>query len=109
MYATGAMRVLVSGASITGPAVAWWLRRYGFAVTVAERAPVLRPGGHAVALRGGDRDVGERRGALPRVRRGAVDERSGAMSDRKGRKTATMPAALFGGEGIVAEIEIMRG
>src|SRR5256714_14307374 len=109
MYARGAMRVLVSGASITGPAVAWWLRRYGFAVTVVERAPVLRPGGHAVDLRGVARDVVERMGVMPRVRRDSVDERGVAMIDRKGRKTATMPADLFGGEGIVAEIEIMRG
>src|SRR2546423_894345 len=48
-------------------------------------------------------------GVMPRVRRDSVDERGIAMIDRKGRKTATMPADLFGGEGIVAEIEIMRG
>jgi 2-polyprenyl-6-methoxyphenol hydroxylase-like FAD-dependent oxidoreductase len=103
------MRILVSGASITGPAVAWWLRRYGFAVTVVERAPALRPGGHAVDVRGAARDVVERMGLMPRVRRDSVDERGVAFVNGKGRKTATMPADLFGGEGIVAEIEIMRG
>src|SRR5256885_8524748 len=101
--------VLISGASITGPALAYWLHRYGFAVTVVERAATLRPGGHAVDLRGVARDVVERMGVMPRVRRDSVDERGIAMIDRKGRKTATMPADLFGGEGIVAEIEIMRG
>src|SRR5256714_12122226 len=109
MYAGGAMRILVSGASITGPAVAWWLRRYGFAVTVVERAATLRPGGHAVDLRGVARDVVERMGVMPAVRRDSVDERGIALVDRTGRRTATMPADLFGGEGIVAEIEIMRG
>lgn len=45
------MRVLISGASIAGPALAFWLARYGFEVTVVERAPVLRKsGGHAVDL-----------------------------------------------------------
>src|SRR5437016_3295148 len=101
--------VLVSGASITGPALAWWLRRYGFDVTVVERAPALRPGGHAVDLRGVARDVVERMGIMPRVRRDSVDERGVAMVDRAGRWTARMLAELFGGEGIVAEIEIMRG
>ena len=101
--------VLISGASITGPALAYWLHRYGFAVTVVERAATLRPGGHAVDLRGVARDVVERMGVMPAVRRDSVDERGIALVDRTGRRTATMPADLFGGEGIVAEIEIMRG
>lgn len=42
-----AMRILISGASIAGPVVAYWLTRYGYTVTVVERAPGLRKtGGH---------------------------------------------------------------
>jgi len=45
------MRILVSGASIAGPALAYWLHRYGFEVTVVERSATLRKsGGHAVDL-----------------------------------------------------------
>ncbi|MZD10448.1 FAD-dependent oxidoreductase [Streptomyces sp. SID5785] len=45
------MRVLVSGAGVAGPVLAYWLTRHGFAVTVVERAPaVRRTGGHAVDL-----------------------------------------------------------
>ena len=45
------MRVLISGASIAGPVLAYWLHRYGVEVTVVERAPALRKsGGHAVDL-----------------------------------------------------------
>jgi len=45
------MRVLISGASIAGPVLAYWLNRYGFGVTVVERAPAPRKtGGHAVDL-----------------------------------------------------------
>ena len=36
------MRVLISGASIAGPVLAYWLTRRGFDVTVVERAPALR-------------------------------------------------------------------
>lgn len=43
--------VLISGASIAGPALAFWLRRYGFQPTVVERAPALRDGGYAVDFR----------------------------------------------------------
>ncbi|WP_405183548.1 NAD(P)-binding protein [Nocardia sp. NBC_01377] len=31
------MRILISGASIAGPVLAYWLSRYGFRVTVVER------------------------------------------------------------------------
>jgi 2-polyprenyl-6-methoxyphenol hydroxylase-like FAD-dependent oxidoreductase len=36
--------VLISGASIAGPTLAYWLDRYGFEVTVVERAPAVRSG-----------------------------------------------------------------
>ena len=42
--------VLVTGASVAGPTLAYWLRRHGFTPTVVERTPALRAGlgGHAV-------------------------------------------------------------
>jgi 2-polyprenyl-6-methoxyphenol hydroxylase-like FAD-dependent oxidoreductase len=44
--------VLISGASVAGPVLAWWLHRYGFRPTVVERTPEHRrgTGGHAVDL-----------------------------------------------------------
>lgn len=101
--------VLISGASIAGPALAYWLRRHGFTPTVVEIAPGPRPGGQAVDLRGAGREVVERMGLMPGVREARVDERGVANVDSNGRWVARMPADLFGGEGIVAEIEIMRG
>jgi len=44
--------VLISGASITGPALAWWLHRFGISSTIVEKAPALVRGGHAVDVRG---------------------------------------------------------
>lgn len=62
------MRVLVSGASVAGPVVAYWLSRYGFTVTVVERAPGLRKaGGHAVDLFRPAMDIAERMGVLGRI------------------------------------------
>jgi 2-polyprenyl-6-methoxyphenol hydroxylase-like FAD-dependent oxidoreductase len=59
-------RVLISGASIAGPALAYWLDRYGFRVTVVEKAPALRPGGQAVDFKGRtQRTVLERLGRDP--------------------------------------------
>ncbi|MFC6086400.1 FAD-dependent monooxygenase [Sphaerisporangium aureirubrum] len=62
------MRILISGASVAGPVLAYWLTRYGFEVTVVERAPALRKtGGHAVDLFRPAMDITERMGVLPRV------------------------------------------
>src|SRR5215472_8953127 len=101
--------VLISGAGIAGPAVAYWLRRAGFRPTVVERAPAPRPGGQAVDLRGAGRTVTERMGLLDRVRAVALEQKGFAYVDAGGRITARMPADAFGGEGIVSEIEVLRG
>ena len=62
------MRILISGASIAGPVLAYWLTRYGHEVTVVERSPVLRKtGGHAVDLFKPAMDISERMGVLPRI------------------------------------------
>src|SRR3954470_25075636 len=102
-------KVLISGGGIAGPALALWLHRHGIQPAVVERAPGPRPGGHAVDLRGVARGVAERMGIMPAVLGHRVDERGIAQVDRRGRRVGEMPADLFGGEGIVAEIEIARG
>jgi len=103
------MRVLISGGGIAGPALAHWLHRHGIETVVVERARGPRPGGHAVDVRGAARTVVDRMGLMSAIRAASVDERGFALVDRRGRRTATMPSDLFGGEGIVAEIEIARG
>ncbi|WP_043630063.1 FAD-dependent monooxygenase [Nonomuraea candida] len=62
------MKVLISGASVAGPALAYWLTRHGFTVTVVERAPALRKtGGHAIDLFRPAMDIVERMGVLEQV------------------------------------------
>ncbi|NUW30631.1 FAD-dependent monooxygenase [Nonomuraea sp. SMC257] len=57
------MHVLISGASVAGPVLAYWLRRHGFDVTVVERAPAPRKtGGHAVDLFRPAMDIVEKMG-----------------------------------------------
>jgi len=48
---TNNTNILISGASIAGPTLAYWLKRYGFTPTVIERAPHLREGGYPVDVR----------------------------------------------------------
>jgi 2-polyprenyl-6-methoxyphenol hydroxylase-like FAD-dependent oxidoreductase len=62
------MRVLISGASIAGPVLAYWLNKYSFEVTVVERAPTLRKtGGHAVDLFRPSMDISEKMGVRDRI------------------------------------------
>src|SRR5262249_4940661 len=62
------MRILISGASISGPVLAYWLTRHGFDVTVVERAPPLRKtDGHAVDLFRPAMEISEKMGVLPQI------------------------------------------
>jgi 2-polyprenyl-6-methoxyphenol hydroxylase-like FAD-dependent oxidoreductase len=62
------MRILISGASIAGPVLAYWLARGGFDVTVVERASALRKtGGHAVDLFRPSMEISAQMGVLPRI------------------------------------------
>ncbi|MER6826742.1 FAD-dependent monooxygenase [Streptosporangium sp. NPDC000563] len=97
--------VLISGASIAGPALAYWLSRSGHTVTVVERAPALRPGGQAVDFKGEThRVVLERMGILEEVRRRQTGGTDQTIVDADGRRLAVMPGEFSGGD-----IEIFRG
>jgi 2-polyprenyl-6-methoxyphenol hydroxylase-like FAD-dependent oxidoreductase len=98
-------RVLISGASIAGPALALWLTRYGFDVTVVEKAPELRRGGQAVDFKGEThRTVLERMGILDDVRAAQTTGEDGVVVDAAGRTLAVVPQEFAAGE-----IEIVRG
>ncbi|MFE1171458.1 FAD-dependent monooxygenase [Streptomyces sp. NPDC058773] len=107
-FRTRPRTVLISGASIAGPALAYWLHRYGFAVTVVERAPALRTGGYKVDIRGAAVEVAERMGILADIQRASTDMRTGAYVNDDGKRIATLPADIFGAR-VGRDDEIMRG
>ncbi|MFG1959798.1 FAD-dependent monooxygenase [Nonomuraea sp. NPDC049028] len=97
--------VLISGASVGGPALGYWLARYGFRVTIVEKAPGLRPGGQAVDFKGEvHMTVLRRMGILDDVRRLQTGGTDQAFVDARGRTLAVMPGEFSGGE-----LEIHRG
>ncbi|MFF5159740.1 FAD-dependent monooxygenase [Streptomyces sp. NPDC000348] len=101
--------VLISGASIAGPALAFWLNRYGYAVTVVEKAPALRGGGYPVDVRGTALDVVARMGILPRLRDAHIDLRRLTFLEGDGDEVASLrPHDVTGG---VAgrDLEVRRG
>ncbi|CAM3236038.1 FAD-dependent monooxygenase [Tsukamurella hominis] len=102
-------RVLIAGASIAGPALAHWLARYGAEVTVVERAPGLRPGGQAVDARGVAREVIRRMGLDEAVRAARTETAGAQFVDEDGSVLQTFSADDDGGDGFIADIEILRG
>ncbi|CAM5426872.1 FAD-dependent oxidoreductase OS=Streptomyces tendae OX=1932 GN=GUR47_32250 PE=4 SV=1 [Streptomyces tendae] len=101
--------VLVSGASIAGPALAYWLHRHGYAVTVVEKAPAVRSGGYPVDVRGTALDVVEKMGILPQLRDAHIDLRRITFLDGDGGEVTSLhPHAVTGGV-TGRDLEIRRG
>jgi 2-polyprenyl-6-methoxyphenol hydroxylase-like FAD-dependent oxidoreductase len=61
--------VLISGAGIAGPTVAFWLTRAGFKSTLIECAPVLRTSGYVIDFWGPGYDIAERMGLTRELNR----------------------------------------
>ncbi|MEV4014606.1 FAD-dependent monooxygenase [Nonomuraea angiospora] len=100
--------VLISGASVAGPALAYWLQRYGFTPTVVELAPALREGGYKVDLRGVAMDVVDRMGLTPAVKRYSTQMRGGAWVNAAGKPLATLGPDLIGLRA-PGDDEVLRG
>ncbi|MFI7391162.1 FAD-dependent monooxygenase [Streptomyces tendae] len=101
--------VLISGASIAGPALAFWLNRHGYAVTVVEKAGTLRNGGYPIDIRGTALDVVERMGILPQLRDAHIDLRRITFLDGDGDEVTSLhPHAVTGGV-TGRDLEIRRG
>ncbi|MDX3226097.1 FAD-dependent monooxygenase [Streptomyces sp. ME19-01-6] len=101
--------VLISGAGIGGPALAYWLDRYGYDVTVVEQATGPRPGGQAVDVRGPALEVAERMGVLDRIRGLSTDLRGMSVVDDEGRELfRTTERTVSGGDLDSPDVEILR-
>jgi 2-polyprenyl-6-methoxyphenol hydroxylase-like FAD-dependent oxidoreductase len=97
-------KILISGASVAGPSLAFWLNQRGFTATVVERTPGLRDGGQAVDFRGNQLDVLRRMGLLDEIRRNQTGMGPQLVLDESGKQVAAMPPEFISGE-----VEILRG
>jgi 2-polyprenyl-6-methoxyphenol hydroxylase-like FAD-dependent oxidoreductase len=100
---------LISGAGIAGPALAFWLNKSGYRVTIVELSDGIRPGGQTVDLRGAGGDVVERMGLIDQMRGRSLDQRGVAWIRADGSRRADMPVTAFNGNGLVSKLEILRG
>jgi 2-polyprenyl-6-methoxyphenol hydroxylase-like FAD-dependent oxidoreductase len=89
-------KVLISGAGIAGPALAFWLKAAGFRPTLVERSPALRAGGYVIDFWGLGYDIAERMGLLGEINRIGYHMREMRIVDDRGRRIAGFGTNIFG-------------
>jgi len=89
------MNILISGAGIAGPTLAYWLAKQGFTPTLVETAPTLRTGGYIIDFWGTGFDVADRMGLVPELMRRGYVVKEVRLVDAKGRRAGGFSAEIF--------------
>jgi len=105
------LRVLVVGASIAGPATAYWLAKTGAKVTIIERFPQLRTNGQNIDIRTTGVSVMRKMPGMEEAVRANLQPMDGISLVRKdGRPYGTMtPTGDPDRQSLISEYEILRG
>ncbi len=89
------MKVLISGAGIAGPTLAYWLAHHGFEPTIVETSPHLRTGGYVIDFWGAGFEIADRMGLLPEIRSKGYMLREVSVVNGDGKKVSGFPAEAF--------------
>ena len=89
------MDVLISGAGIAGPTLAYWLLEYGMQPTIVERAPTLRTGGYVIDFWGAGFDIADRMGLSEEIKNRGYQIQEVRIVNSRGERVAGFPAATF--------------
>ncbi|KAF2866197.1 hypothetical protein BDV95DRAFT_585096 [Massariosphaeria phaeospora] len=103
------MRVLISGAGVAGPTLAWFLARSGARITILEKAPSLLPHGQNVDMQGSAVTVIKKMGLLDEFRRFNTKECGTQIVNSKGQPIAPFPISEGSMTSFTSEFEILRG
>ncbi len=87
--------VLISGAGIAGPTLAYWMKRAGFEPTLVDRAPMLRSGGYVIDFWGLGYDIAERMGLVPAMLRAGYRIREMCIVDAVGKRISGFGTKVF--------------
>ena len=88
--------VLISGAGIAGPTLAFWLSAAGFKPTLIERAPTLRAGGYVIDFWGLGYDIADNMGLLRDINRVGYHVRELRIVDDRGQRITGFGTNVFG-------------
>lgn len=89
------MDVLISGAGIAGPTLAYWLLEYGMKPTIVERAPELRTGGYVIDFWGAGFEIADRMGLSEDIKTVGYKVEEVRIVNNRGERVAGFPAATF--------------
>lgn len=101
--------VLISGASMAGLTLVYWLSKYGFDVTVVERTETVRKGGYPIDVRGAAVDVAERMGILPQLQNADIQTEKITFINPSGTIAGTISSGDDTGGVNRRDIELSRG
>ncbi len=101
--------VLICGAGIAGPTLAYWLAQHGFHPTLVEHAGAPRSGGAPVDVRGPAVDVAERMGVMPRIREARTHTTGISFVNAKGRRVGGVNLRALQQAAGSREVELPRG
>jgi 2-polyprenyl-6-methoxyphenol hydroxylase-like FAD-dependent oxidoreductase len=90
-----AKTVLISGAGIAGPTLAYWLKLAGFQPTLIEHAPKLRTGGYVIDFWGLGYDIAGRMGLLEEINRTGYHIREMRIVNGKGERVSGFGTNVF--------------
>lgn len=90
------MKVLISGAGIAGPTLAYWLLRDGHEATIVECAPQLRTGGYVIDFWGRGYDIAGKMGLWPRLRDSGYFVEAVRFVDGTGKRVGGFPFSVLG-------------
>jgi 2-polyprenyl-6-methoxyphenol hydroxylase-like FAD-dependent oxidoreductase len=89
------MRIIINGAGIAGPTLAYWLRQAGQEVLLVEAAAQQRTGGYVIDFGLVGYDIAEKMGLIPRLRELGYQVRELRFVDRQGRTSSSAPVDAF--------------
>jgi 2-polyprenyl-6-methoxyphenol hydroxylase-like FAD-dependent oxidoreductase len=101
--------VLITGGSVAGCSLAWWLSRGDFKVMVLERHATLRDGGQNIDVRGAAREIVRKMGLEEAIRAAGTGEAGIRFVDEHNEVAAEFGVDDAGSDGPTAELEILRG
>jgi 2-polyprenyl-6-methoxyphenol hydroxylase-like FAD-dependent oxidoreductase len=90
-----AKSVLISGAGIAGPTLAFWLNAAGFKTTIVEHAPGPSTGGYVLDFWGLGYDIAERMGLANELKRVGYIMREMRIVDARGKRITGFGTRVF--------------
>ena len=87
--------ILISGAGVAGPTLAYWLLEQGITPTIVEKAPCPRTGGYIIDFWGLGYEVAGKMGLLPALEKEGYVVSELRLVDNQGRRVGGFDAEVF--------------